>query len=990
MDLALEILRTVDFFDPARARRNLETVLPLLPPDGPGILHLLLRQVPDPDRALNYFERYVSAPGAPVQSMFAATSRLHAAIAVFSHSNFLADILFRHPQTLEWAMDESKLYRVLATGEIRSDLGWLPVSADDNESARILARFRRMHILRIALRDLLGVATLAEVALELSNLSDAILQGAREHVQQQLASRFGRPLCATAAGSAIECEFVVLALGKLGGRELNYSSDIDLLFLYTGDGETSGPIQISNRQFCVDLANRLTQLLCRPTPEGACYRVDLRLRPEGAMGEVVTSLRTAVDYYHQRARDWELQMLIKARPAAGSAKLGRTFLDSIEPLIYQTSTDFSTIERVAETRDRIQEKLRRRGGSGLNIKLTRGGIRDIEFLVQCLQRLYGGRDPWVRSGGTLFALHRLRDKGYLSMPDYARLNSAYQYLRVLEHRLQIEDDRQTHTLPSGTEALELLARKMHGVHSPGKADDELLRQVQSHLKNVAEIYERVVHAQRPVDLPDEEPPQDLAPDHGPEPPSEHSWRSQLLHLEQKSPRVGAVLRSVNIRWGRTHFEHFLNKIVSMPRLLGELETLPPLLECAADLIEHSPYLAEHLIRHPEDTLRLRAVAGGESDEAPPGAWAAGPGDMHPEMERMLESGSSFEEKSTWLRHFYRLQMLEILAESVYRQFPIFATLGKTSRLAEWVVRAAYRIAVDDIVRFSNWSGPREHMSVITLGRLGMREFDLASDADLIFVIPDEERPQRLHWMQVVERLIEITSSYTREGLIFTVDTRLRPMGRDGELVQTESYYKSYFGAQAEAWEAITYMKARTIAGDIERGKRFLTELQDVGWRRYGRSGELTSFLVGMRERLEREQGGDSPIKAGAGGYYDIDFILMYLRLRDAGVFFESLNTPERIEVVRALGGLPSDQAQKLFETAVFFRSLDHAIRVCLGHSAGAIPVARQKRAPITALTRRWSELPPADTPLGPFFHQTRRATRELFVEIFQGKGVGQP
>jgi glutamate-ammonia-ligase adenylyltransferase len=424
----------------------------------------------------------------------------------------------------------------------------------------------------------------------------------------------------------------------------------------------------------------------------------------------------------------------------------------------------------------------------------------------------------------------------------------------------------------------------------------------------------------------------------------------------------------------------------MPALLAELEALPSLLECAADLIEHSPYLAEHLIRHPEDLARLREAAGGAEDEnASSEPWPGSGSDVHPEMEQMLAGGSTFEEKSTWLRHFYRLQMLEILAESVYRHYPIFATLGKTSRLAEWVVRAAYRIAVEDVVRFSNWSGPREHLSVIALGRLGMREFDLASDADLIFVIPDEERPQHLHWLQVVERLIEITSSYTREGLIFTVDTRLRPMGRDGELVQTESYYNSYFASQAEAWEAITYMKARTIAGNIEHGKKFLCELQDVGWRRFGRSGELTSMLVGMRERLEREQGADSPIKAGAGGYYDIDFILMYLRLRDAGIFFESLNTPERIEVVRALGGLTDDQAQKLLDTAVFFRSLDHGIRVCLGHSAGAIPVALQKRAPITGLTRRWSELPPADTPLGPFFQQTRRATRELFTEIFKGK-----
>jgi glutamate-ammonia-ligase adenylyltransferase len=437
VDLAGEILNSVDFRQPGLARRNLDAVLPSLPVGGAALLKLLLPQVADPDRALNCFERYASHSNASLRSLFSSASRVHAAMAVFAHSNFLAETLFRHPQTLDWAMDESKLYRVLSTGEIRSDLGWLPTAAGDDEVALILARFKRMHILRIALRDLLGMATLAEVTLEISNLADAILQGAREHAQQQLAARFGRPLCLSPEGTPLECEFVVLALGKLGGRELNYSSDIDLLFVYTADGETSGPLRISTRAFAVELANRLTQLLSRLTPEGSCYRVDLRLRPEGSVGEVVAALRQAVQYYHQRARDWELQMLIKARPAAGSLKLGRTFLEAIGPLIYQTSTEFSTIERVSETRDRIQQKLRRRARPSLNIKLTRGGIRDVEFLVQCMQRLYGGQDPWVRSGGTLFALHRLRDKGYLSMPDYARLNAAYQYLRALEHRLQL-------------------------------------------------------------------------------------------------------------------------------------------------------------------------------------------------------------------------------------------------------------------------------------------------------------------------------------------------------------------------------------------------------------------------------------------------------------------------------------------------------------------------------------------------------------------------
>jgi glutamate-ammonia-ligase adenylyltransferase len=604
-----------------------------------------------------------------------------------------------------------------------------------------------------------------------------------------------------------------------------------------------------------------------------------------------------------------------------------------------------------------------------------------------MQRLYGGQDPWVRSGGTLFALHRLRDKGYLSMPDYARLNSAYQYLRALEHRLQLEDDRQVHTLPGEPDALALLARKMQSLHASDGGGEGLLRQVRSHLKNVGEIYDRVVHAQRAMALPQEDDAGMPAAPPQPEPSAEHSWRSQLLHIEQTAPRTSGVLGSLRLHWGQKHFEHLLNKIISMPALLEEFERQPPLLECVADLVEHSPYIAEHLIRHPEDIRRLSAIAASAAESTATGTPGAAfdpasenMADTHPEIEELLGGKAGIEEKSTWLRRFYRLRMLEILAESIYRKRPIFATLEKTTLLADWVLRAAYRIAVEDA---GGADGSGGQMSVIALGRLGMREFDLASDADLIFVIPDAEKPRWRRWLQVAERLIEIASSYTREGLIFTVDTRLRPMGRDGELVQTESHYKDYFASRAEAWEGITYMKARTIAGDLGHGKRFLGELQEVGWQRFGRSGDLARLLLNMRQRLEREQGPAKPIKAGPGGYYDIDFILLYLRLRDASVFFESLNTPERIAVVQSMGGLTPDQAARLSETAIFFRALDHAIRAATGHSAGMIPTARSQQDPIAELVRRWSTLLPPGTPLPSAFQRVRRATRELFLEVFQ-------
>lgn len=457
-----EILAAVPFTNGARSRAVLQRIAGRLGEHDLATLKLLLKQMPDPDSAAAGLDRFLDQGELAVSAASSSNYLLHAALTVFSHSNYLGDALIRHPELLAWAMERERFFRPLSAEELRTELGWIPAKADDDQAALTLARFKRMQLLRIALRDLLGAATLAEVTLELSNLADALIEGAHDHLRQQLAARHGRPLSPADSGP-IESRFVALAVGKLGGRELNYSSDIDLMYLHTGEGTTSGPIPIPNSELFKQLAARMTNLLSRMTPEGFCYRVDLRLRPEGAAGELVLPLDGAVSYYHGRARDWELQMLIKARPAAGDLRLGRRFLSLIEGRIYHTTTDFTAIEKVSESRDRIQEKLRRGGKSETDVKLARGGIRDIEFLVQCLQRLWGGKDPFVRSGGTLFSLHRLSEKGYLSTPDYARLNAAYQYLRTLEHRLQMLDNRQTHSLPSRQADRDLLERKMHGI-----------------------------------------------------------------------------------------------------------------------------------------------------------------------------------------------------------------------------------------------------------------------------------------------------------------------------------------------------------------------------------------------------------------------------------------------------------------------------------------------------------------------------------------------
>ncbi len=973
------------FRRPRRARRSIERLEATLPREASRMLRKLLLDCPDPDDALAGIDEYVKRTNETMP--FARTpQRLSAAVRLFSHSGYLKETLLRHPELLDWCLEKERLHRLSSTAELRAELGWLSALADEKTAARTLTRFRRMQLLRIAARDVLGFAALAEVTLELSNLADAVLQGALDYLQQKLSTRFGRPLTPADTGP-IESEMAVLSLGKLGGRELNYSSDIDLMFVYTDEGRTTGPIAITNKEYFTQVANGLTELVSQITPEGSCYRVDLRLRPEGSAGELVLPVKATIDYYHQRARDWELQMLIKTRPAAGSAKLAHLLLGAVQPLIYQTSTDFSTIERVTATRDRVRENPRSRSEGGANVKLAKGGIRDIEFMVQCLQRLYGGQDPWLQSGGTLFALHRLREKGYLSMPDYARLAAAYQYLRTLEHRLQIDENRQTHTLPKDPARLEVLARRMRDILAPRADVRSIDSELRKHMKHVTEIYDRVVYSQapaltvRPADAAEtEEDRFDVE--------AQPSLQSQIRHLARHSPRLADAIRALPMRRGSRHFEHLLNRVVSMPLLWAEFENSRPLLECVADLFENSPYLAEHLIRHPEDIERLKVVAekpGGDDpkreadifdgQKRPEADWA-----KRPDVREALNDRSPVSEKADWLRRFYRHEMLRILAESIYRRHPIFETLAETSELAEWVIQAAYRVAVDSV--FGNDQRPgAAGMQVVALGRLGIGEFDLGSDADLVFVLEDEASAERSRWTQVTEQLIEITSSYTREGFIFAVDPRLRPLGRDGELVQIESRYKQYHAETAEAWEAITYMKARTIAGDIDRGTKFLSMLQRVGWKRYGMDTNLARLLVEMRERIEKEQGPSHLIKAAAGGYYDIDFILTSLRLRDAGHFYESLNTPERIRVTREAGLLDDSQADALHRNAVFFRSLDHACRVMSGHSTSKIPTARAQRSIVRELTARWSAFAGNGKSLTDSLHEVQSGTRGLFSAI---------
>jgi len=804
--------------------------------------------------------------------------------------------------------------------EARQHPGWLDGLRLDQEFRRedftallealpfqnlALAEFRRRRLTRILLRDVLGHATLAQTTAEISTLADAILDWSYRKIRSEAEGVYGVP--SLEDGSVCGC--AIVALGKLGGEELNYSSDIDLMYVYAGTGETVGPSPLSNKEFFEKVAQRQTHFLGAYTAEGICYRVDLRLRPEGSLGEIAMSLDAAREYYRVRARDWELQMMIKARVAAGEAAVGLALIEFVEPLTYRTTTDFSAIEAVSAGRVRLNEKLsmRKLHGDALDVKLTGGGIRDIEFLVQCLQRLHGGRELWVRHGGTMLALGRLRDKGLLSTAEYRELNEAYEMMRHLEHRLQVMEDRQTHSLPENPEDIDQLARRMPpleiGVENTGP---KLVAKLKRHLAAVESIYAKFIYG-RGAAYP---PPRD-------------------------KPQAGAQAK--------------------MARLLESARADDTLTMDLVDIGAHSPYLADEIVRQPlwaDEVKRMRISANH------PVQWEA-------------EGG---------MRRAYRRRMFRVQCESLCLRRPVFETLAANSDLADSVIAQAYRLALNDVSK--GRTKIDRDMMVVALGRLGMREFDLASDADLVFILPNDASDDLEFWTRVAARMIELLTAYTGDGVIFTVDARLRPYGREGDLVQLEETYIDYFTQHAETWEGIAYMKARAVAGNVERATAFLSELQQVDWRRYGQSHRSRRQLSDMRARLEKEQGQANPLKAGRGGYYDIDFSLMYLRLRGAGIFYKVLNTPERIDVLEKMGHLEREDARFLMEAATLFRAIDHGLRLYSGQPAAAMPTAPAALEPLAAMVERWVPERLRQGTLEEDLRRIQDQTRETFERLF--------
>ncbi|HKT70925.1 MAG TPA: hypothetical protein VJP83_15880, partial [Terriglobales bacterium] len=510
-----EAVAGTEFLDPQAAAEVLGRISAQVPTGTVEALITVLPDSPDPDGSLSSFERLLESGGRELARLLDRHRFLiHYALAVFGYSRFLGDTLIRNPDLLHLFLKERVLDRSYAPEELHQAFarfrarsvttGLMPAGkvsstagAATEEISLMLARFKRREYVRIMLRDVLGIAPLAETTAEISALADVLIEEALSEAEVAMRRRYGSPQNLDHDGRVVQTPFAVLSLGKLGGNELNYSSDVDLLYLY-GDGEELPSAPISNREYFIRLAQLLTQILSRMTAEGRVFRIDLRLRPQGGEGEPAIALSQALRYYALTAHGWERQALIKARHAAGSAGLTREFLRGVQPYIYSPHINFAAVETALDTRERISARRRQTllESGRVDVKLDRGGIRDIEFLVQCLQRVYGGGEPWLRSGGTLFSLQKLHDKRHITGNEFHELTTAYEFLRKVEHRLQLHQGQQTHRLPDMPEQLRILERAVGADKTLQYAPEGIAARVRELMAVVAEIYERIIHHQQ--------------------------------------------------------------------------------------------------------------------------------------------------------------------------------------------------------------------------------------------------------------------------------------------------------------------------------------------------------------------------------------------------------------------------------------------------------------------------------------------------------------
>ena len=900
--------------------------------------------------------------------------------ALFSGSQALSEQLLSKPELLAVITPENLQHPRRLQGlraELQALLEPLLQTKDYAGALSGLRRLKQREMLRIAARDLARLAEAAGIIGEISDVADVALSGVFDICWRQLVERLGRPFHQDADGRWHATGFCVLGLGKLGGQELNYSSDVDVVFVYSEEGsvfkeapgKTAKPGS-SNHAFFTRLAEAFIAEVGRLTPDGMLYRIDLRLRPEGDPGPLVRSLASYENYYSQWGQTWERLMLIKARCVAGDAALAGEFLEMVQPFRYPRSLPGPALAEIAAMKQRLEDEVLRSGELDRNVKLGRGGIREIEFVVQTLQARYGGRNPFLHGAQTLPMLAKLVRYQLLEEKEATLLREAYLFLRDVEHRLQMEQDRQTHTIPLEPHARERLARLMG---CPGWKEFEAKRAVQA--GQVRAIYDQLLKAETasPASLL----PQEFEA-------AESEWKNLLPMRSFRDPeKAFRRLKEFALGPGYGHVSsrttelawRLIPKLVALcptksaavpplsseqeqrlgtdqapPRLsdpdrvLARLDTFisaygaraalyevwtnhPRFFDLMLLLFDRSEFLAETAIRTPDMVEDL--VLSGHLRRRKGAA----------EILKELQFGRPDADQKLWLRRYHKSEFMRIGLRHILGLADCEQNFEELSALAD----ACLQYALEIVMRAQRLKAPP--FAIIGLGKLGGSEIDYGSDLDIVFVAPSGTKNLSARQGLAAE-VMELLGTPTELGVAYRLDARLRPDGEKGLLVNTLEAFDEYYRKRAMLWEIQTLTRVRPVAGDTALGGQFLqlaatlanftAENVAAGFalpvaaaddaprtRSSSKSAQRRKGLAcyapdwkqqvhRMRMRIEKERtpaGKDAlAFKTGTGGLIDAEFIAQALCLEHG---WQEANSLRVLERAQAAGALPPAGAAKL-------------------------------------------------------------------------------
>jgi glutamate-ammonia-ligase adenylyltransferase len=931
-----------------------------------GRLGHLLPAASDPDRVLVAVERLIGAVRSPLSTgtLFQRDPRsLEILLKLFSASPYLAELVILDPESWEQ----------VRVGEGRPESRQSLAAALAAETAmltepdcvmRALRRFKRRETLRIAYGDIVGGQRLETVVTQISHVADCVVQAAVASAVSRLEKLRGIPRGLVGEHATI----AVIALGKLGGVELNYSSDIDLVFVYSADGRVQGPKPCANAEFFERVVQETVRLIVEPTDLGIAYRVDLRLRPHGATGPATMSQEAMLQYYDRHGRTWERQAWVKARCIAGDEALGGRVLAEMQPWIYRRWLTRADISGIKALKRRIEHRAVRDGTDDADIKNGRGGIRDIEFTIQFLQLLSGGDTPQVRTGTTLEAMRRLAESGGLTDQERGILERTYTLLRTVEHRLQILYDRQTHAVPRDpTEFTRLAVRMGYGT---GEAAADRLRQELDEATDVnRRILDHLLQDAFPEDA-EPEPEVDLVLD--PSPPEAFVRDVLSRHGFRDIPAAHRALESLGeeqVRFLSTRrCRHFLAAIAA--RLLAAIATTPdpdatlanlvsvsdslggkgvlwelfsfhpPSLDLTVRLCSSSPFLAKLLMSNPGmiDELLDSLVVPRLPTPAVLDAALAELCKGAVELEPIIQAFKASQQLRVGVRDILGRQnvaettaALTAIPESILRMVMVREEERLVERLGEPMAGQGETVGVR--------AGP----VVLAMGKFGGREMNYASDVDLVFLYDHDgisfhrrrtrrsvEGTTNAHFFaELAQRTMKVFNTFGPHGRLYEMDSRLRPSGRSGPAAVSLDDFARYFAEDGPAaiWERQALVKARVVIGSPAAAARAQRIVDAAAYGREWNAAEVAEIRR-MRHRME-EGARATNLKRGPGGVVDIEFVVQMLQLVHGGRE-PAVRTPETLaglERLQAAGHLAAGEYTFLEQAYRQLRSIEGHLRL---------------------------------------------------------------